>query len=364
MAEATTTVVDPPRLSASLDPLETYLPADTPSPDCEARVQITRYDWTGTHHPTLASIFRHSGWRPIRNRVYDALKRTDQTFSRLLNFANCGTIINVARSDQDPAKYKLTGSYCHDRWCTPCAIERSRLVAHNILQLAAKQRLRFATLTLLASAQPLELRIADLRASFSRLRRTSLWKRRVKAGVACLEVKRSERSDAWHVHYHLLLQGSYIPQDQLSATWHEITGDSRIVDIRLASDRRKVAQYICKYVSKPLDTSFALDDKHLDEAIRSLKGVRLVDTFGQWRGKPLSKPTDDGTWTELGTLDSFLIRARHGDVAAQAVLIKLNVKGLDAALLAADLIDHPTSPRPPPPETVQPLLFADRPTCW
>ena len=215
------------------------------------------------------------------------------------------------------------------------------------------------TLTLKAKPMSLELRVRMLRAFFLRLRRTTLWKRSVKAGIACLEVKRYKTADAWHCHYHVLFQGKYIVRTELAAAWKAITGDSDIVDVRLARDRKNVARYVTKYVSKPLDMTCSRDDALLDEAVRALKGVRLMDTFGAWRGKPLTKVTDDATWTDIGTLDGLLFAAYRGNYWAVRVVRDLRRTGTAEALLAASEYQLPVAPRSPPRFPTTPSLFGD-----
>lgn len=55
--------------------------------------------------------------------------------------------------------------------------------------------------------------------------------------VGSLEIKRGRNSDAWHPHVHLVVLSredlaTEDRQEQLSAEWHAITGDSFIVDAR------------------------------------------------------------------------------------------------------------------------------------
>lgn len=328
-----------------------------PPVDTEGLREVARSDWTGTDVATLSSIFRHSGWASVRRRVYASLRRTMQPVNRILAFESCGDVIRVLQSADDDTRFKLVGNYCHDRWCTPCAVERARTIAHNVLDLAGTRRLRFATLTLKACAMPLAVRLADLRAFFLRLKRTKLWKRSVSAGIACIEVKRYKTVEGWHCHYHILFHGKYIVRTDLARTWKTITGDSDIVDVRLAKDRRNVARYITKYVSKPLDMTYARTDDLLDEAVEALKGVRLMDTFGAWRGKPLTKTTDDGEWHDVGTLDSYIIAAYEGNVYAKRALRYLRSTATTDALLAAAEWKPPVYPRPPPPRPTPPSLF-------
>ena len=343
---SSTTTTRKPMLS--LDPLETSLPAVQTEIASEAIREVERSEWTGTTLASLSSIFRHSGWAPVRKRVYASLRRTMQPVNRIISFESCGDAIRVLVDKADPNHYKLAGNYCHDRWCTPCATERARVVARNILDLAGPNRLRFMTLTLRAKPVSLELRIRDLRSFFSRLRKTRLWKRSVKAGIACLEVKRYATVEAWHCHYHVLFEGRYIVREELAAAWKAITGDSDIVDVRLARDRQNVARYITKYVSKPLDMTYTRTDELLDEAVEALKGVRLVDTFGAWRGVRLTQVDGDAEWTDVGTLDGILIAAYEGNTWAARVVAALRRSGTGDAMLAASEYRPPIVPRPPP----------------
>jgi len=282
-----------------------------------------------------------------------------QPLNRIVAFESCGDSIRVLQSKDDENVYRLAGNYCRDRWCTPCALNRSRIVAHNVIELAGATRLRFATLTLKAEPMVLEQRLADLRAFFLRLKRTRLWKRSVSAGIACLEVKRYKTVEGWHCHYHILFQGRYILRQELSDTWKAITGTSDVVDVRLAKSRRNVVRYITKYVSKPLDTSYLRDDDLLDEALLALKGVRLIDTFGGWRGKPLTETSETGEWHDLGTLDGILIAAYEGNVWASRLIKQLRKPGIPDAMLAAAEWRPPLLPRPPPPKPTTGSLFPD-----
>ena len=48
----------------------------------------------------------------------------------------------------------------------------------------------------------------------------------------------NEKTGEWHPHVHMFaLLDTWIDQEHLSETWHEITGDSFIVDIRRVKKR-------------------------------------------------------------------------------------------------------------------------------
>ena len=86
-----------------------------------------------------------------------------------------------------------------------------------------------------------------------------------------------------------------IDQEHLSETWHEITGDSFIVDIRR---KKKDKQYgysnaaaeVCKYALKFGDLSV----ENTWEAFKVLKGKRLSGAFGSlWGVKVPENLADD-----------------------------------------------------------------------
>ncbi|MCK4415394.1 MAG: protein rep [Candidatus Eisenbacteria sp.] len=270
--------------------------------------------------------FRHSGWNHDRRRVYEALRRTGQSGGRLHDFTGCGKHAFVFRSVEDPEVYTLGGSTCHDRFCLPCGRERSRIIAGNVKERIAGEPARFLTLTLRSDAEPLAELLAKLTHDFCALRRTKLWRKRVTGGVAFLEVKWLAGTNRWHVHLHALLQGKYVPREEISTLWLKITGTSDVIDIRIVEDEAHCTHYICKYASKPLDRTVVVVPLRLDEAIEALKGKRLCMTFGSWRGYKLTEPPESGTWIQLGTLDEIITRAEDGDADAQHALDVLRVE--------------------------------------
>ena len=314
-----------PQAAASVHPPETNVQphfthieaGGKDGPDCTL-------DPLRTWNPSIN--FRHSGWAHDRRRVYDALRRTEQSGNRIHDFTGCGDHAYVFQSVQDPEIYTLGGSTCHDRFCLPCGRERSRVIATNVKLKTEGKSARFLTLTLKSTTEPLAQLLAKLTQDFTALRRSKLWRKRVTGGVGFLEIKWIASSQRWHPHLHCLVQGRYIPQDELSRTWLKITGTSKIVDIRIATDSRYVTHYICKYASKPLDHTVIVDPPRLDEAVRALKGKRLCMTFGSWRGYKLTESQETGEWIQLGTLSELINRAEAGETQAQHALDALRVE--------------------------------------
>lgn len=142
------------------------------------------------------------------------------------------------------------------------------------------------------------------------------------AGVGSLEVKRGKGSGQWHPHYHAVWLTRHGPdQAKLSAEWHELTGDSFVVDVRpfhcadqlhelagveklqaIAGDFVEVAKYALKFGELTLPDNV--------QAFRLLCGRRLVDSFGFLRGVEiddslLEEPIEDRDEPYLEILAKF-----------------------------------------------------------
>ena len=135
----------------------------------------------------------------------------------------------------------------------------------------------------------------DLKERFKHLFRSQheLWKRKrrgrgsvldgVQGAVWSYEIKRGTGSGLWHPHLHMIALAAEAPdQAALSAEWHNITGDSFIVDVR-PIDQADTAAGFCevfKYAVKFSDQPPA-DTVH---AWLTLGGKRLLGSAGCFRG--------------------------------------------------------------------------------
>lgn len=311
----------------------------------ESAPQVNRA-WVGeaiSNDKRPAMLFRHSGWARHRRLIADSLIRTGQSWNRQESFADCGSHAYVMRSIDDPTKHRIAGSCCHDRFCLPCAKGRAHTIAGNVLEYVRKVEIRFLTLTIKTDQQPLAWQIDKLYTAFQALRRTRLWKARIDGGVAFLEVKRSDRANRWHPHLHCLITGKFIDKRRLSTTWHAITGDSYIVDIRRPKDDEQVLSYVTKYASKPVNNTFINKPEWLDEAITALAGRKLALTFGRWRSLKLSPIPDPGAWEYVCPLTQLLNQAGLHVPSALRILESLGYEDL------GDILPRPP-PEPSPPE--------------
>ena len=135
----------------------------------------------------------------------------------------------------------------------------------------------------------------DLRERFKHLHdsQRELWKRKqrgrgsvldgVHGAVWSYEIKRGKGSVLWHPHLHMIALAEVAPDARrLSSEWHQITGDSYIVDVRPISQDDPASGFVevFKYAVKFSDQPPA-DTVH---AWETLIRKRLLGSAGCFRG--------------------------------------------------------------------------------
>lgn len=135
----------------------------------------------------------------------------------------------------------------------------------------------------------------DLLERFNHLQKSQheLWHRKrrgrgsvfdgVAAAVWSYELKRGKNSGLHHPHLHMIALAESMPDaEHLSREWHNITGDSFIVDVRPISQEDPVSGFVevFKYAVKFSDQAPA-DTVH---AWETLAGRRLLGSSGLFRG--------------------------------------------------------------------------------
>ena len=317
MSESHTLKTDVPSDSYLLDALET-----SQHPTIE----------TSSCGPVEASLdvgvaFRHSGWSENRRRVQHAMETIDATEARCDRFNSCGSRAWVVQSIDEPDVFKVACNRCRDRFCVPCARERSRHIASRVGDHSAGKELRFITLTLRHTDRTMKEDIDRLYAAFVKLRRRRLWRKTQKGGVGFLEIKRNAKDDGWHVHLHTIVEGHNIEQRDLSAAWLEVTGDSFITKIQWCHSPEQAAYYAAKYSGKGIHGNCYKDPEVLRDSMIAIKGRRLVAKFGTWSDLDLKANTDEGEWRGVDSLRRLIARSVNGDAFAHSVLDHL--KGTD-----------------------------------
>lgn len=286
-------------------------------------------------------VYVHRAHSKPQARLLGIHARTHLAYTRRLHdLADARHMPAVARmSDccRTPALYRseTTGEYvlaqktCKHRLCPRCGLVRSRRLSADATVLTSTMDApKFVTLTIVSSPAPLADRLQHLRDSFGRLRRSKLWRRHFKKGIAVVEVTHNPKTDLWHPHLHLIVDGSYTDQRDLSDAWAKATADSKIVHIRAVPVKSEAIRYIAKYASKTSDFN-EVPDHRVNEWLDAVASLRTHSTFGPGARKAIKreKPAGDKTLrpvTQLGILHDM---ADAGDNLAKNALTLIYALG-------------------------------------
>jgi len=276
--------------------------------------------------------FRHGHWAARRALVRQRLTETACNTFQMNRFDECGSGCRVEWSETLQRR-RIRASYCRSRHCEPCARAKGNRIAANLRDRLAEQlqlhtqdrspKFRFVTLTLKHTRENLAHQIRRLYSSFKKLRAHPVWKKTQSGGCFMLEVKHS--ATGWHPHLHIITQGKFLKQHELSIAWLSVTGDSTIVHITQLREPKDAVHYVVKYVSKGTNKEVWDDPNLSQEWITASKSVRTCATFGNWRGFKLCQVKTTATdWTFEANLTDLVHRARGGEQHAWQVLQTLN----------------------------------------
>ncbi len=217
----------------------------------------------------------------------DELKKCSANFTSLV----CAN----GHSFKPIVDYRCHLPFCPDCWELKSHRELARQLPKFLQALKENPQLMVVlnTLTIRSDkCRALRSGCKRLKTDFRKLRNRDIWENCI-GGIGRIENTHS-RKHGWHPHLHnLLLLKDYIPQNLLSDSWHEITKDSMVVDIRQVGDVAAGLVEIIKYPFKPADLK-KLGKAEIQEML-DLKGERLGLSFGILFGLE----TDDGIETTL-----------------------------------------------------------------
>jgi hypothetical protein len=236
------------------------------------------------------------------------------------SLASCGNYLHF-REYFTVGKVRLhNATFCKQHLVCPlCAIRRGAkalgayLTRWQVIQ-QERPELRPYLLTLTVKNGPdLEERQAHLTRSLKRLMhhrrdfnagtRGAPYTELCKAQGAVYTLELTNKGKGWHPHCHMIVLASSQPsQSDLSAEWLRITGDSMIVDCRpITGDPSEGFMEVFKYAVKFSDLTLE-DNWH---AAQILKGKRLLNSFGLFRGVEIPDSLLDEPLDELPYWDRF-----------------------------------------------------------
>jgi glutaredoxin len=319
-----------------------------------------------TQHPTpLPSYREHLAIKAgdeysAAEILYEAVS-IDGNPNIILNFRTCRSRAWFVRHDVT-GQIKVASNACRLRWCPFCANAKRWLITKNVEAfLDANADKRFITLTLKHSDETLENQISRLYNHFKNLRRTVDWQYHVFGGVWFFQLKKSDASQQWHPHLHILATGRFWHRESISALWLKITGDSMVVDVRSIHSNRKAAEYVARYSSKPTELNSNTVQTNLN-IYAALKGKRLCGTFGTAKSIQLTtKRTEEikhfqklQTWSEI--VNNLQTNKEYADIW-NAYKSNEPLDYIPECLLLNNTFDEETNIDPPAPVPKQNWLF-------
>jgi hypothetical protein len=299
--------------SARSDSFSIYTVAQTPIFEVEMPV-FTRYLLNRLKDSVRMSEridFKKKAARLLRkfrfNEAADKLERCCENVTAL--------VCENGHSFRKIVDFRCHLPFCPDCWETKAHRELSRNLPKFLQALKDDPSLIIAFMTLtLRSDRKRGLRdgCQGLKKDFAKLRERKVWNNCV-GGFGRIENTFS-RKFGWHPHIHnLLLLKNYIPQKSLSDAWHDVTGDSMIVDIRTVHDVAVGLVETIKYPFKPTDL-LKLGKAEIQEMI-DLKGEKLGVSFGVLRGLEVESDIEDSLEAENAEYDAFTEETKVLEIA-------------------------------------------------
>jgi len=226
----------------------------------------------------------------LQEELIAAVKTTPDWSHLVPRLANCHRTFRHWRCENNHDWAEAENS-CSLRICPHCSHRRS-LILQGRMEKAVVGRtgLRYAVLAE-ANTADLKAGIASLFRSWTRLRQSVSWKRKVKGCVLALEVTRNRDDGTWHPHLNLLIEGDYFPFEELNQLWVKATKGKGHTSFIRAADAGTVRELI-KYVTKLSD--FVDDPPALSEFLTAIADLRLLRTYGSFFGLTVEDEENPG----------------------------------------------------------------------
>lgn len=281
----------------------------------------------------------HRSTYETRERIASALQATidQEPFERVVTELSpaqrlLGRLRDCCKNPQivqneTTGEVHVSESRCRSRICPRCGKVRTRQLRVKLEKLVALiDSPRMLTLTLASSNDPLSDQLARLQECFRRLRRRKKWKSKITGGLNVVEITWNHARHQWHPHIHALIDGDYWKQSEIADEWETVTGDSRIVDIRMIYGRQAAIGYVTKYVAKSQLSEHIPPDRIVEWAMNT-HGARMVGTFGTLHGVKVKEDDDDAdnSYEVLAPVNAILEASNRGEEEAQSIVDQLRI---------------------------------------
>ena len=253
-------------------------------------------------------------------RLYEKVDDRDGR-DRVSQFTGCRSIAWFVR-DNESGRVHVQSNSCRLRWCPFCARAKTAYLQHAISEWSdPKYNIRFVTLTLKHTSEPLAGQIDRLYSAFKLMRRNKNFRNLVSAGIWFFQVKLNKDLTEWHPHLHILVTGRYVPKDLLSRIWYRCTKSSKIVDIAYVHNKQAVIKYVARYCARPSNLS-EMPEEFVIDLFDAMHGRRLCGSWGCGKELKLSIPKDipRGRFTSLGYWSTVHELSKSDDAAKTIIL--------------------------------------------
>jgi hypothetical protein len=141
--------------------------------------------------------------------------------------------------------------------------------------------------------------------SFKKLNRRKFFSEYFAGGIWACEITESETGNHSHLHI-FIFRRKFIDAKLLKSEWAKVSSGAKNLNIKLIDDLQNGLSETIKYIAKPMPAeSITVDGVR---QILELKGLRMIDTFGEFRqfcrdNKIADDDTDDGEGEECNESD-------------------------------------------------------------
>jgi len=239
---------------------------------------------------------------PLHERILAVYKYIHDSGGHNLTtqYERCRTDAWVVQHEES-RRLRVASRKCNQRWCPLCSKTKRWIITNSVAEWASEAKYpKFLTFTLKHSDASIELQCERLYDAFRDLRKRAWWKRKISGGVWFFQIKINKKTQEWHPHIHVLVDGDYIAKRFLKSEWLKLTFDSHIVDIKKVDDSEKAAEYIARYASAPADL-LQCTVKQGAALVVGLKGRRVCGSFGSAKGIALrpKKMSETNPWRKV-----------------------------------------------------------------
>jgi Replication protein len=238
----------------------------------------------------------------LQGKLVQALENTKYHQHLAAKVQNCHKRFRRKRCEQNHDWAVVDGKSkpCSLRICPHCAHRRSQtLAARTQKLLTGKVGLRYAVLAERNSTS-LQAGVKSLWESWTSLRRSVCWRRKVKGCIVALEVTYNPEKKTWHPHLNVLMEGDYFPFEELNKAWIKATGGKgRTSRIQAANEKTvfELLKYTLKVAQRSEHTGefeLILDEPvAIDEFLSAVHGSRLVRSYGTLHGLKLEEEDEE-----------------------------------------------------------------------